>query len=546
MLNKISKIMLTILILIFVFSGLAFVEGQEAKRPFRVLRGWPVHIDPGVGVDINSMMTHVNLYDGLVFPDLDGNPQPHVAKSWEVSGDGLTWTFYLRTGIKFHDGRELTAEDVKFSMDRLVTRGEGFGYLFADRIVKTEVIDKYTVAFHLKDSFGPLIGALFQFFVLNKDLVLENIEPGKYGEFGDYGEKFLNLNEAGSGPYKLKEFDYATHITLIQNTDYWLPLDPNCPDEWTYTGGLESFTAKVLLEKREVEAVGEELPLETLNVCDQIEGVSIGVVDNWGELLYGMLNTKKAPTDDIHIRKALAWGFNYDAVTKVIFPGFVQARGPIANGVPGGDPTVFQYYFDLDKAREEVKKSKYYGELDKYPISIHWTAECADYEKICLLLQSDMEKIGITIKIVRTPWVVLVEQCGSLETSPSMTLVSSVPGYPEAGSVLESRYTSETVRSWEQNEWLLDPELDKRIAEAIKIGDRDERFKAYSELQHYLVDLCPSIFIFNRILHHPFQEYYMDYPLSDGKRGFPIAGYSECGRFIRIYPEKRLELLNKK
>ena len=117
-----------------------------------------------------------------------------------------------------------------------------------------------------------------------------------------------------------------------------------------------------------------------------------------------------------------------------------------------------------------------------------------------------MKKIGLTIKLVKTPWVSIVEQCGSLETSPNMTLISSVPCYSEAGAVLEARYTSGTVRSWEQNEWLQDPELDKRIIDSTKIKDRDERFKAYSELQHYLVDLCPSIFIMNRVLHHPFQE----------------------------------------
>ena len=543
MLSRMVKIILIIFVLGLVFSGSILAENQGAERIFRVLRGWPVHIDPAVGSDINSNMVYVNLYDGLVFPSLDGIPQPHVAKSWNVSDDGLTWTFYLRPGIKFHDGRELTAEDVKFSMDRMIAIGEGMAYLFYGRIDETEVIDKYTVAFRLDYPFAPFAGALFRFFIVNKDLVLENVESGKYGEFGDYGQEFLNLNGAGSGPYQMKEYNYATHITLKQNTDYWLPLDPNCPDEWTYKGGLESFTAKTLLQTRGIEAVGEELPPESLAVIDKIEGVSIGIVDNWGEMIYGMLHNKKAPTDCIHIRKALAWATDYDTITKVIFPGFVQARGPIASGIPGHDPTVFQYYYDLDKAREEVKKSKYYGELDKYPISLHWTAEVADYEKLGLLLQADMKKIGITIKLVKTPWVSIVEQCGSLETSPNYTIISSVPCYSEAGSVLEARYTSGTVRSWEQNEWLQDPELDKRIIDSTKIQDRDERFKAYGELQHYLVDLCPSIFIMNRVLHHPFQEYYMDYPLSDGRAGFPVSGYSECGRFIRIYPEKRLELL---
>lgn len=544
MFRKISKIIMLIILILGVFlSSSILAQEQEEERVFRVLRGWPVHIDPAAGSDINSHMIYVNLYDPLVFPDLDGIPQPHVARDWSVSEDGLTWTFYLQEGIKFHDGRELTAEDVKFSMDRFVTLGEGMAYLFVDRIDSTEVIDKYTVAFHLNYPFAPFAGALFSFFIINKDLVLENIEEGRYGEFGDYGKKYLNLNGAGSGPYKIREFNYATHITLDQNSDYWLPFDPNNPTEWTYRGGLESFTAKVLLETREIEAVGEELPPETLAVIDQIDGVSIGVIDNWGEMVYVMMHNKKAPTDCIHVRKAIAWATDYDTITNQIFPGFIQARGPIAEGVPGQDPDVFQYSYNIEKAMEEIKQSKYYGELDKYPMGLHWTAEVADYEKLGLLLQSDLDKIGLTLNLVRTPWVSLVEQCGSMETSPHMTVVSVVPGYPEAGSVLEARYTSTTVRSWEQNEWLEDPELDQMISNATRIQDMEERFKAYSDIQKYIVDLCPSIFLMNRVLHHPFQEYYIDYPLSDGNKGYPIKGYSECGRFIKIYPEKRLELL---
>jgi len=542
MLKKISKIMVIFMILAFVFTALSFAESQEAKRPFRLTWGWPVHIDPGVGCDTNSIMCFVNLYDGLVYPSEDGEPQSHIAKSWETSEDGLVWTFHLREGVKFHDGTELNAEDVKFSMDRMVTRGQGFGYLFTDRVVNTEVVDDYTVSIHLKVPFSPFLGALYQFFIVNKDLVMENIEEGKYGEFGDYGEKFLNLNEAGSGPYKIKEFDYGSHITLEQNPEYWIPVDPNCPDEWKYYATLPTSTIKVMLQKRELELCGHDISLEALKTCDAMEGIEIGVMGQ-GDVFYGMLNNKKAPTDDIHVRKALAWAMDYKTITEVIFPGFVQARGPISHDLAGFDPTVFQYQKDLEKAKEEIKKSKYYGELDKYPISIHWTSELEDMEKVCLLLMSDLKKIGVTIDMVRTPWVSIVEQCGSLETSPNMTIVSTAPGYPEAGSTFECRYKSSTARSWEQNEWLLDPDLDKRISDAVQIQDREERFKAYSELQHYLVDLCPSLFIMDRVTRHPYQEYYMDWPLSGGSNGYKVNGYNTAGRFIRIYPEKRDELV---
>ncbi len=539
-----KNILIVALLLLLIFTATYSAQSQEAERPFRLTWGWPVHIDPGVGSDTNSMMCFTNLYDGLVYPDLNGNPIPHVAERWEQSEDGLSWTFYLRKGIKFQDGSYLTAEDVKFSMDRMVARGQGFGYMFTDRINETEVVDDYTVIFHLNSPFSPFLGSLFHFFILNKDLVLNNTVDGRYGELGDYGEKYLNLNSAGSGPYKIKEFDYGSHITLEQNPDYWLSLDPNCTDEWTYYASLPTSTIKVMLEKRELELCGHDISLEALASCDAIDGVDIGIMGQ-GDVFYGMLNNKKAPTDDIHIRKAMSWAMDYDTITETIFPGFVQARGPISHDLPGFDPTVFQYHYDLDKAREEVEKSKYFGELDKYPITIHWTAELEDMEKVCLLFIRDLKKIGLNVEMVRTPWVSIVEQCGALETSPSMTIVSTAPGYPEAGSVFESRYHSKTARSWEQNEWLLDPEIDKKIEDAVKIADKDERFKAYGELQHYFVDNAVSLFIMDRITRHPYQSYYMEWPLSDESRGFPINGYNCAGRFIKIFPEKKQELLNK-
>jgi len=90
----------------------------------------------------------------LVYPDAEGRPQPHVAKRWEVSEDGMAWTFFLRNDVFFHDGTKLTARDVKFSMDRMREIGEGFGYLFTGRVKEAEVVDDYTIRFKLSKPFG--------------------------------------------------------------------------------------------------------------------------------------------------------------------------------------------------------------------------------------------------------------------------------------------------------------------------------------------------------------------------------------------------------
>ena len=161
-------------------------------------------------------------------------------------------------------------------MDRMVARGR---FWFCSQIeLKKRGGRRLYCYFHLNAPFSPFLGSLFHFFILNKDLVLDNIEEGRYGEFGDYGEKFLNLNSAGSGPYKIKDFDYGSHISLEQNPDYWLPLDINCTDEWTYYASLPTSTIKVMLEKRELELCGHDISLEALASCDAIEGVDIGIM----------------------------------------------------------------------------------------------------------------------------------------------------------------------------------------------------------------------------------------------------------------------------
>jgi len=540
-LSKIWKMIVLMLILSLFVGGSTYAQDTDIQRPFTVTNAYPARIDPALGMGNCASNIIVNLYDPLIFPGLRGEEvQPHVAESWEVSADGLTWTFYLRPSIKFHNGSELDAEDVKFTMDRMLVLGTGYSYLFT-MINETKVVDKYTVSFHLDQPFGPLLGALARFWIVNKDLVLENITEGAHGDFGDYGSQFLSSNAAGSGPYKIKEFNYQTGVTLEQNPDYWIPLDPNSPDEWRSMGTTEPIVAKTQMPKRNIEVMGVPLPNEVLAELDKVEGIDLGFQDS-GDVMYGMLNTKKAPTDCVYVRRALAWATNYELIVEQIFPGTNYSIGPVHRALEGFDPTVFQYHYDLDKAREELKKSKYYGEFDKYPISIHWTAEVSEMEKVAFMWRADLASIGLTVDIVKTLWQKVVEECGSLETSPNMTTVSVSPGYGEAGALLASKYHSDTTRSWMQNEWLLDPELDRRIEDAIATVDKDERFEKYRELQHYIVDLCPSLFLFERRDRFPYQSYYMDWPM-ETEKDYPVVGYNFSGRFIKIYPEKRLELL---
>jgi len=538
----IKKMLFVCFIMVIVLSSLSIAGA--ADRPFRSCWGWPTFIDPAVGSDFSSCISLVNLYDSLVIPDAKGVPQPLVAENWSTSDNGKDWTFRLHPGIKFHDGTELTAEDVKFSMDRIVTIGEGFAFLFTERVLSTEIVDKDTLVFHLNKPCGPFLNMLVRLYILNKNLVMRHIKkPGSYGDMGDYGKGWLNTNDAGSGPYAVKEYLPQESLTMVVNPNYWKSLNPNVPDELKLFNIHENATVKTMLVNREVEVGHPFHSREALEAMDKQEGIDIARFSAPGQLYY-MMNTKKAPTDDVHFRKALAWGFDYKTVVEKIWPSVTYARGPIPKIIPGFDPTVLQYHQDLDKAREELKKSKYYNELDKYPVTVHWNPTMPDEEKITLLFMSDMAKLGIRIISVKTPWTKIVEESASVEASPNIMTVMVDADYAEAGSFFESRYKSDSAATWTQNEWLLDPNLDARIDDAIETIDTKERFKKYGELSHYITeDLCPSIFIFDEASNFPYQSTYVDWPCAQGLGGNSVMGYGFYGPSIKIYKEKRDNLL---
>lgn len=533
------RVLAVSLCIVGLLIGLTSVGAAPEKRLLRATFAWPTRIDPAVGSDISSGTALANLYDPLVFPDTKGNPSPHVAKGWEVSSDGLTWTFYLRPGIKFHDGSELTAEDVKFSMDRMLTIGEGNSFLFLGRIKETEVVDKYTVTFHMEKPFGPFLSALPLFYILNKDLVMNHIKkPGTYGDMGDYGKEWLLTHDAGSGPYMVKEFQLEEYLLMEKNPNYWQFIDPYAPDEFKMIGTTEPVTVRTMMARRELEISSKWQSPEALEALDKIEGVKVASFPAVEEY-YLQLHTRKPPTDDIHFRKAMAWAFDYQTAIK-LFPGSRRAGAPVASSLPGADPTVVPYHRDLDKAMAELKQSKYYGQLDKYPVVLHWCAEVPAEEKIAMLFMSNMADIGITVKVVKVPWATMVEESAKPETSPNVFTLINKARYPEAGAQLEARYHSKSAHTFLQNEWLLDPKLDAMIEDALATIDRDERFAKYAEIQKYIVDLCPSIFVLDPAERHA-QATYIDWPSARGE-AIPVNGYAILARFIRVYPEERAKL----
>jgi peptide/nickel transport system substrate-binding protein len=506
----------------------------------RALPGaWPTYIDPAVAVDWSSSRVMPNLYDPLVHPSLEG-PKPCLAESWEASTDAMTWTFHLRHGVKFHDGSELTAEDVVFSMERMLTIGEGYAFEFLPYVESVKALDQYTVQFKMKKPYGPFLDALSLFFVVNKDVVMANIKkPGQYGDYGDYGKEWLLTHDAGSGAYMVKEYVLEKELVMVLFKDYWGEVAPNAPEEVHFMPNPGPATVRTMMVKRELEIAGE-LPKEVVEYLATVKGINPGPLF-FGDQVTLTINTKKPPTDDVHFRRAMCWAFDYEQGVKIFYLA-QPSKGPVSHEIPGWDPNLFQYTRDLDKAREELKQSKYYDKLDQYEVEVHWCAEVADEEKVAILFANCMNEIGIKTRIVKTPWLSIVEELAKQETTPNIVVLLPCTTYGEAGSILKIKFHSEAAGSCYSANWLQNATIDAMIEKAMATVDRTERFKIYSELQMELQNLATEINVCDMPMMHPYQDYYVDWPIMEGKSP-PDLCYNFELRFMQVYPEKRQELL---
>jgi len=542
-LNITIFLMLILVFMIIVFSltsGVAAAQ-ETNEKIVRFSSSWPPKIDPALGQDFASTTIFANVYESLVFPEPDGSVRPHLAESWEISSDGLTYKFRLQQGVKFHNGDELTADDVVFSLKRLLAMGEGFAYLFTDIIEDVTAEEKYRVEIKLKKPFGPFLNILVNLYVINRQEILDHIEkPGNYGENGDYGTKWLITHDAGSGPYYVKEMKLAEHLIAEKYNDYWLGFDENNPDSFIMVATTDEVTIRVLMSVRELEITDQWRSEENYKAMDQIEGVDIVKFES-GSVLSIQLHNRKAPTDDVHVRRALAYAMDYNMLIEGIYPGAAQAKGPGSSVLLGHKKDIFQYNTNIEKAKEELKKSKYFGKLDQFPIDVCYPAEWQAADKMALLFKSCAAKIGITVNIAKRPWTKMIADVSKSETTPHANILTVAPHYSEVGSFL-ARYHSSSCGTWEQTEWLQDPEIDEMLTDALSTIDTTERIEKYYNIQEKLVELSPSIWLVDVLEKRAYQSAYLEWDVVKrvemGIPATPVQGYNLYMLDIKVFPER--------
>jgi len=196
--------------------------------------------------------------------------------------------------------------------------------------------------------------------------------------------------------------------------------------------------------------------------------------------------------------------------------------GPVPANLGGHDPNVMTYTRDLDKAREELAQCNYAGDLANNPVEVHWISEVPAEEKFALLFQANMAEIGMTVKVVQVPWLSVVENMAAQETSPHVVTVYVSAGLPEAGLMIKDRYHSSTAPTWQQNEWLLDKALDAEVEDALATADQTQRFAKYAALEAKIMELCPSLFLYDQLEQHAIATHVEWKPVEQS----PLMGYA--------------------
>ena len=451
-------------------------------------------IDPAKISDYTDYMAAVNLYDGLVSVDPKGNLIPELAESWKVSDDAKEVTFKLRDDAKFADGTPVQASDVIYSVERLLRINQGPANLFADVLKPGSVTapDAKTVKFTLSKTFAPFLATVPAIFILNEKLVKAN-------EGSDDGQTYLATNVAGAGAYALKSWDRGAQMTIVRNPDYYKGFGEGPIDEvhWIITN--DEATVRSLAASGELMMTSQFQSPETYKALVDMGRFNL-VSQDTSTAFYLKLNTKVPPTDDVHIRRAIALATDYATVRDVIFPGGVLST-PLpkafadfhADDIP--DPV-----FDLEAAKAEVAQSKYAG--SPIPITLGYVAGTKFEEEISLLMQSNLEQIGFKVTQQSDPWNRITEVAGKVETTPAVNQIFFGPTYPSPDSMFFTQYHSKAAGTWSSMEWLQDPAIDALIDAARATGDTAKQAEIYRDLQHKLVEIQPDVFLLTQTVQH--------------------------------------------
>lgn len=445
------------------------------------------------------------MYDRLVtYEGASTEPTPMLAESWDISDDGLEYTFHLVEDAKFHDGSPVTAEAVQYSFTRAIDVGKSAAGIFSKVIDKDsfEVIDDHTIKITLKEPFAPFISTLGTAFgnIINPALE-EN-----HGD--DLGESFLAEAEMGSGPYVLESWDRGETLVMKANPDYW----GEAPTMETVNIRFitEASTSRLMLEKGEIDLIDNTvISPEVLEQMKGTEGIEVMEADSY-QIDYMPMNTEKGALADPKVRQAIAHSINYDALLESVYLGQAERiGGAVPQGMFGFSEDAKLYEYDLDKAKQLLKEA---GHESGLTLEIAISEDNEVRSNTALLLQSDLEKVGVTLNIKTYAWPTFLDLVTT--GKHDFGLVSWTPDYPDPDYNLWYFAHSSSKGPGFNLAFYENSEVDALLEEARTSTDEALREKNYMEIQNIMAEEVPYIFVAQPKLEAPMRTWVKGYELN--------------------------------
>lgn len=443
-------------------------------------------LDPAYVDDGESAKVMCNIYENLVkYKTGSTEIEPALATSWVQSKDGLSWTFKLRQGVKFHDGTPFNAAAVKFSVDRQLPPQSTddmpyASFTFDPNIVKeVKVVDNYTVRFVLKAPYAPFLANLAM------SLAAPIVSPAAVKK---YGADFIR-HPVGTGPFKFEKWDTDQQIVLVKNSNYW---------------GKKALVDKVVFKVTKENSVrASELMTGAIDIMDgvdvndvkKLESKGLKLIKNPGmNINYMAFFCHKKPFSDVRVRQAISMAINRAEIVKYLYQGYAKlANGPLPSFIPGYDPKLQPAPYDPTKAKKLLADAGY----KDFSFTFITYSNPRPYNpatgvKLAESVQADLLKIGVKTKIKPYPWTEY-KPIAAAATEGEAMFYGWIGDNGDADnflSLLDSAQIAGTLNSAKYS----NPKVDKLLQQGRVTMDPKARVKIYQEAQKIIVGDAPWVF----------------------------------------------------
>lgn len=460
-----------LLVLVVAFSGLSVVAAQTLT----VAQGAdPVTLDPHGQNDQPSARVRAQIFETLVNHGYNLEIVPGLAKSWEQIDD-VTWEFKLQENVKFHNGDDFTAADVKYSFERIKALPSPAAFLI-DEVKEVVVVDDYTVRIILKQPFAPILAHLAHpsNAIVNKRSVEEA------------GDNFGSQVAVGTGPFEFVDWVAGSHVELRRFDGYW--GEPAKVETLIIRGIPENTVRAIELETGGADIVYNIEPIDEMRLIGT-PGIKLVKYETLSTSYIGF-NVEKEPFDNPLVRQAINHALDVEAIVDFIYTGQASpVTGPLPPLVWGAREDLPSYDYDPEKAKALLAEAGY---PDGFKTSI-WTNDNPLRMQIAEMFQADLAEIGVDVEVLIVPWATYLEDTAAGKHDMFILGWVTVTADPDYG--LWALFHSSQMGDPGNRSFYANPRVDELLELGRAEGDPEKRAAIYAEAQQLIVEDAPWAFL---------------------------------------------------